>query len=205
MDSKKQIKEAVEKALQAIMEKKRQHDMKEEEDEVLIEPFAMIDPDDEELHEFMSLADLLEQGEVEMNEEEVEELKAVADEIVPVDVNYIECDVLGESRLLLDKVNCNMKDVSLLGVTMVTPVNLIINKVSFDSEMESEKDVEMQVLLTTDEYTLMFVFSWEQLTKNGLVVVLPIETDAVELAPIEFRGMTKLVSKEELENLLTIE
>ena len=71
--------------------------------------------------------------------------------------------------------------------------------------MESEKDVEMQVLLTTDEYTLMFVFSWEQLTKNGLVVVLPIETDAVELAPIEFRGMTKLVSKEELENLLTIE
>lgn len=202
MDSKKQIKEAIEKALITILEKKRQHDMMEEEDEVLIEPFMEIEVDPEELSEFMNLSDVLEQGEVDISEQEVEELKTVADRIVPVDAEFIECVVSGETRLLIDKVNCNMKHVPLLGVTLVSPSNVLIEKVRLDSDMEDEGDIEVHLMLETESFKIYYLFTLEDLTNQGLIVTLPMGTNAIEMSPFEFRGVVKQSDKAEMEKLL---
>lgn len=218
MEAKNHLKEAIQKALISILEKKRTDDMIEEEDEVLIEPFMLIDKDDcdvdnyiteiadeLELHEFVNLSDVLEQGEIEIDQDAIDELKTVANEITPVDGAYFECDVLGESRLLIDKLNCRMKDVAILGVTLLTPVNLSVELVKFDSNMKDEGEIELTVILETDEHRIVYSFTVEQLIKYGLLITVPMNMSLLELSPFEFRGIIKQVDIEELQRILFLE
>lgn len=216
MENKKQLKEAIQKALMSVLEKKRLHDMKEEEDEVLIEPFMLLEPEnmeevvanfteeltDEELHEFMNLSDVLEQGEVDLSEEEIKELKDVADGIVPIDSEFLECDVLGEQRFLINNVDCNMKKVPLLGVTLITPVNLIVEKVVLDSDMRDEGDIEVTVMLETEKFRITYSLTLNKLISNGLLVTVPMNVELLEMSPFEFRGMTKLVDRYEMQRII---
>jgi len=218
MDNKNHVKEAIKNALMAVLEKKRIKDMKQEEDEVLVEPFMLLEPEnmeeainnfteeltEDELHEFMNLSDILEQGSVELNEKEISDLNDIAEGIVPMDGEYIECDVLGEQRALVDKWNCNMKHVPLLGVVLVSPANLYVEKVKLDSDMQDEGEIEVTFILETDGCRIVYNLTLAQLVNYGLLVTVPMNVELLEMSPFEYRGMIKLVDAKEVENIINL-
>lgn len=237
-NSKKEaLKQFLEEWLKNQQAKRMKNKEEEEEKEVCIEPFLLLDEegnivdykllmeDEEELAEFMNLYDVLdaevcpsvedepctkeEETEympldgVQLSEEELEYYKSVAENIKPINPDLVvPCIVNGEERTLVDGLNCNIKPLPILGVSLISPLNLEVLKVVFDSDMESESEMEVHVILRNDtKQTIVYKFTLGMLLDNGLLAV--VDNAEVELSAVEYRGITKEVDAEELVKLFT--
>ena len=226
--------EALKQFLEELMAKKFSkeqllHYLKnyDDDEEVCIEPFAYLDADGDvvpykelqkqEFAEFADLVDLemcpgieideeeiLYKEEVQLDKEELEAIKHIADQIEPIEAGIcIPCVVNGEDKYLIDNVNCNIKEVTILGLSLLTPLNLKILKVMIDSEMESEEEIEVTLTLEVDGNLVMYKFDLGVLVDAGIVSVVDNNTK-IEISPVEHRGIMKQVSMEELAELLII-
>ena len=252
---KKELKEVIDRAFEKIMLKRKLKEAADdvalmEDDEVLVEPIVLLDPEeyglsqeqfqeiveeayeelnnedmlnifdnvDEigELHDFTNLSNILnpeacpsvdceEDMLVDDFDEEITELKEVADSIQPLDENnVICCSVAGIERFLINGQNCNIHRIPLLQVALVTPKNLSVIEVHLDENMESIEEIELILSCVTDEYEIQFKCDVRSLLLAGLMTIL-INLDEGELVlrPSEFRGMTHSVDLKELETMFT--
>ena len=222
-------KESLKQFLNELMDKKFSkeqllHYLKNvEDDEVCIEPFAFLDEDGDvvpyeelqpkEFAEFADLVDLemcpgleldeediLYKEEVELDEDELEAIKQIAEPIEPV--YTIPCIVNDETKLLINGVNCNVKEIPVLGLSLLTPLNLKIVKVYIDSDMESEQDIEVTLTLEVNGNLVMYKFRLGVLLNAGIVSV--VDNNTIEISPVTYRGIMKPVSAEELADLLLL-
>lgn len=185
--------------------------------------YKLLMEDEEELAEFMNLYDVLdaevcpsvedepctkEEEEympldgVQLSEEELEYYKSVAENIKPINPDLVvPCVVNGEERTLVDGLNCNIKQLPILGVSLISPLNLEVLKVVFDSDMESESEMEVHVVLRNTKQMIVYKFTLGLLLDNGLLAV--VDNAEIELSAVEYRGITKEVDAEELVKLFT--
>lgn len=139
--------------------------------------------------------------EVELEADELEVIQKIADQIEPIEPGIcIPCHVNGEDKYLIDGLNCNIKNVSILGLSLLTPVNLEILKLYIDSDMESEKDIEVSLALKCDGKMVVYKFCMGVLLEAGIISV--VDMVELELTPLEFRGIMKKVNADELNDLL---
>ena len=240
---KKELKEAINRAFEKIMLKRKLKEAAD--DEVLVEPIVLLDPEKYgltqeqfqevveeayeelnntdmlnifdnvneigEIQDFTNLSDILnpeacpsvecEEDMLDDFDEEITELKEVADSIQPLDENnVICCSVAGSERFLINGQNCNIHRIPLLHVALVTPKNLSVSEVHLDENMESIEEVELILSCVADDYEIQFTCDVRSLLLVGLMTVL-INLDEGELVlrPSEFRGMTNSVDLKELE------
>lgn len=186
--------------------------------------YKLLLADDEELAEFMNLYDVLDAevcpsvedepctkeeeymplDGVQLSEEELEYYKSVAENIKPINPDLVvPCIVNGEERTLVDGLNCNIKQLPILGVSLISPLNLEVLKVVFDSDMESESEMEVHVILrSVTNQTIVYKFTLGTLVDNGLLAV--VDNNEIELSAVEYRGITKEVDAKELAKIFTI-
>lgn len=223
-ETKNNIKETVEKALQEVVKKR-----KEKLGESSVETFAILNDDEiGELHEFENLSDVihpetcpsLEELELELHEEDIvpdemegtfvstESLLDIAEEIKPLDANnIILCDVGGTERILVNGENCNIIRIPLLNLVLLTPPNLeIVDNIMISGNASVYDEIELTVIFSIDDKRIMITSDIRSLTTVGLLTVLV--DDEEELIPtyscsaIEWRGIVTKISLEELELIL---
>jgi hypothetical protein len=187
-------------------------DIDVEEEEKTIEPFAFIDPIDpinpvEPLFDFKTFNDVMAETDITLKEEEIEyeptdeELeyyKKLTEDLKPVDGLCIPCVVDGEDRVLYDGLNCNIKPVPILGINLVTPVNLKVLKVTLTSDMNSEEEIEVEFALVSEENMILFKQTLGELAHIGVIAVVDENEFELNLSPTGFRGITKSVDASEL-------
>ena len=170
-----------------------------EEEEVLIEPFALID---DEIHEFVNLNELIDDDDnVKLTEEEIAYYNEVTEDIKPVDSLMLDCFVGSEKRMLVNEINCNIKVVPIMNLVLLTPFNLKVLKVALDSDMETEEEIEVTVALTHGNEMVAYKFDLATLILSGLVVITDSLEGAIDLKPLEYRGLTAPVSVDELNEI----
>lgn len=163
-----------------------------------------------EIHEFKDLSEVEEVHnlELELNkleEDNVEELiKEIADDIKLIDdMIKIPCKINTEDRLLINTVNCNIKPIPLLNVALITNLNVNIVDVELTDYMMSVMDVNLLLTLKMEDGNLLAVKSdVNTLYKLGLITAVDSLLAEIELSPIEFRGITSLLTMNEIEQLL---
>lgn len=163
-----------------------------------------------EIHEFKDLSEVEEVHnlELELNkleEDNVEELiKEIADDIKLIDdMIKIPCKINTEDRLLINTVNCNIKPIPLLNVALITNLNVNIVDVELNDYMMSVMDVNLLLTLRMEDGNLLAVKSdVNTLYKLGLITAVDSLLEEIELSPIEFRGITSLLTMNEIEQLL---
>jgi hypothetical protein len=193
----------------------------EEVEEVCVEPFAYTDADGDVLPiqqktvepvlnpepdaEFETLREVVEKmGDivddhfVNFTEEEIEYYKNLTEGMKPLDCLSIPCTVNGEDKTLYDGFDCNIKCVPLLQINMVTPLNLFITKVTLTSDMQSEEEIELDLILCIDEIPYIIKHTLGTLANAGILAVVDADEFELELSPVGYRGITKLVSEDEL-------
>ena len=230
MSEKRNMKEVVEKALEEVLKKykKLNHD---NEEEVVIEPFNLIDPElaEEigEIQEFTNLSDIVHPEacpsveSVEIHEEDIvsdefkdsfistEELLDIADEIKPLDAdNIILCDVSGNERILVNGENCNIRRIPLLKLVLLTPPNLqILDDIMINGNLESVGEIELKVVFNIDGQYIVINSDIQSLITVGLLSVLEDDDEDViptySCSPVEWRGIVSKISLEELESILS--
>lgn len=223
-ETKNNIKEAISKAMEEIA-KKRKAKLEEEED--LIEPFLLLDPEmiEEigEIQEFTNLSDIVHPEacpSVEIHEEDIvsdefkdsfvstEELLDIADEIKPLDAdNIILCDVSGNERILVNGENCNIRRIPLLKLVLLTPPNLqIADDIMINGDLKSVGEIELKVLFNIDGQYIVVNSDIQSLITVGLLSVLEDDDEDViptySCSPVEWRGIVSNISLEELESIL---
>ena len=139
--------------------------------------------------------------EVELDESEFEAFKKMADQIEPIEDICIPCYVNGKENYLVNGVNCNVKNISILGLLLVTPINVEILKVYIDSDMKSEEEIEVTVAIKSENNMVVYKFCMGDLLDAGIVSV--VNDVELELSPVEYRGVVKPVNAEELTYLLS--
>jgi hypothetical protein len=188
----------------------------DEENEVAVEPFALCDVNGDthpisseeetevqfeeilELNEFSNLSDVLNEEvcpSVEINEEDIEYIK----EDEP---DMIKCVVNDKIRLLVDKSNCNIKRIPVLGVNLVSPINLLITDVYIDSNMKSQDDIEVTFCFIQDNRSIMYKFDIGSMLEEGIVSVVENLDDVLELSPVEYRGLIEKVNIDEINDII---
>lgn len=228
MSEKRNMKEIVEKALKEILEKHKELSHNEElEEEVVIEPFNLIDPElaEEigEIQEFTNLSDIVHPEacpSVEIHEEDIvpdefkdpfvstEELLDIADEIKPLDAdNIILCDVSGNERILVNGENCNIRRIPLLKLVLLTPPNLqIVDDIMINGNLESVGEIELKVVFNIDGEYIVINSDIQSLISVGLLSVLEDDDEDViptySCSPVEWRGIVSKITLEELESIL---
>ena len=224
-ETKNNIKEAVSKAMEEIAKKRKAK--LEEEEEVLIEPFLLLDPEmvEEigEIQEFTNLSDIVHPEacpSVEIHEEDIvpdefkdsfvstEELLDIADEIKPLDAdNIILCDVSGNERILVNGENCNIRRIPLLKLVLLTPPNLqIVDDIMINGNLESVGEIELKVVFNIDGEYVVINSDIQSLISVGLLSVLEDDDEDViptySCSPVEWRGIVSKITLEELESIL---
>ena len=224
-ETKNNIKEAVAKAMEEIAKKRKAK--LEEEEEVLIEPFLLLDPEmvEEigEIQEFTNLSDIVHPEacpSVEIHEEDIvpdefkdsfvstEELLDIADEIKPLDAdNIILCDVSGNERILVNGENCNIRRIPLLKLVLLTPPNLqIVDDIMINGNLESIGEIELKVVFNIDGEYIVINSDIQLLITVGLLSVLEDDDEDViptySCSPVEWRGIVSKITLEELESIL---
>lgn len=224
-ETKNNIKEAISKAMEEIAKKRKAK--LEEEEEVLIEPFLLLDPEmiEEigEIQEFTNLSDIVHPEacpSLEIHEEDIvpeefkdsfvstEELLDIADEIKPLDAdNIILCDVSGNERILVNGENCNIRRIPLLKLVLLTPPNLqIADDIMINGDLESIGEIELKVLFNIDGQYIVVNSDIQSLITVGLLSVLEDDDEDViptySCSPVEWRGIVSNISLEELESIL---
>lgn len=183
-------------------------------EEKTIEPFAFIDPTNvpcveavEPLFDFKTFNEMMDETDITLKEEDIEyeptdeELeyyKKLTEDLKPVDGLCIPCVVDGEDRVLYDGLNCNIKPVPILGINLVTPVNLKVLKVTLTSDMNSEEDIEVEFALVSEENMVLFKQTLGELAHIGVIAVVDENEFELNLSPTGFRGITKSVDVNEL-------
>lgn len=165
-----------------------------------------------EIHEFKDLSEVdevhnleLELNKLEEANDNVEELiKEIADDIKLIDdMIKIPCKINTEDRLLINTVNCNIKPIPLLNVALITNLNVNIVEVELNDYMMSVMDVILLLTLRMEDGNLIAVKSdVNTLYKLGLITAVDSLLAEIELSPIEFRGITSLLTMNEIEQLL---
>lgn len=165
-----------------------------------------------EIHEFKDLSEVeevhnleLELNKLEEADDNVEELiKEIADDIKLIDdMIKIPCKINTEDRLLINTVNCNIKPIPLLNVALITNLNVNIVDVELNDYMMSVMDVNLLLTLRMEDGNLLAVKSdVNTLYKLGLITAVDSLLAEIELSPIEFRGITSLLTMNEIEQLL---
>ena len=163
-----------------------------------------------EIHEFKDLSEVEEVHnlELELNkleEDNVEELiKERADDIKLIDdMIKIPCKINTEDRLLINTINCNIKPIPLLNVALITNLNVNIIDIELNDYMMSVMDINLLLTLKMEDGNLLAVKSdVNTLYKLGLISAVDSLLAEIELSPIEFRGITSLLSMNEIEQLL---
>ena len=142
-------------------------------------------------------------NEVELDEEEIEELNKVAEEIEPIkDVLVIPCEVNEKEKLLLETVNCNIKAIPLLGIYLVAPVNIKFIKVLIDADVQSDEDIEVDFIFSSEDAQVHMKLDLHTLVNAGIVSLVCADPDEpLKVSPAEFRGMTTPVDINEIDNL----
>jgi hypothetical protein len=224
-ETKNNIKEAIAKAMEEIAKKRKAK--LEEEEEVLIEPFLLLDPEmiEEigEIQEFTNLSDIVHPEacpSLEIHEEDIvpdefkdsfvstEELLDIADEIKPLDAdNIILCDVSGNERILVNGENCNIRRIPLLKLVLLTPPNLqIADDIMINGDLKSVGEIELKVLFNIDGQYIVVNSDIQSLITVGLLSVLEDDDEDViptySCSPVEWRGIVSEISLEELESIL---
>lgn len=197
-ETKNNIKEAVAKAMEEIAKKRKAK--LEEEEEVLIEPFLLLDPEmvEEigELHEFTNLSDVVhpeacpsvdESVDMEIHEEDIlcdeikedpfiptESLLDIADEIKPLDAdNIILCDVGGNERILVNGENCNIRRIPLLNLVLLTPPNIqILDNIMISGNTTSIEEIEVEIVCSVNGQYIAAASNIGSLAVAGLLTVL---------------------------------
>ena len=228
MSEKRDMKEVIEKALKEVLKKHKEINHNEEvEEEVVVEPFILIDSElvEEigEIQEFTNLSDIVHPEacpSVEIHEEDIvpdefkdsfvstEELLDIADEIKPLDAdNIILCDVGGNERILVNGENCNIRRIPLLKLVLLTPPNLqILDDIMINGNLESVGEIELKVVFNIDGQYIVINSDIQSLITVGLLSVLEDDDEDViptySCSPVEWRGIVSKISLEELESIL---
>ena len=204
----------MEKSIKEVMDNfinKKLEEFKEERDdkEVCIEPFAFTD-DEGNVINYKELVDVmaesvleLEDTDIELNEDDIvydeteNQLKEIADAIKPIEL-MLEVN-FGE-RHLIDKVNCNIKEILLLNTYFITNRDIFIAQVNITDTMEDIDDIEITTLIKMEEKYALCTMSVGELNEMGLIRIHN-NTDDLEMNNVEFRGLTSTLHVEELEEL----
>ena len=211
----------MEKSLKEVMEEfvnrkiEEFSNNKEEEDvlekEVCIEPFAFTDENGnvldykeleyKELENIMdeSVIELDDELDIEMDEEDIiaDEVKEIANAIQPID---LVLDVNYGERHLIDKVNCNIKNVPLINSYFITNRDIFIVQVTMTDEMMYVNEIEITALVKMEDKYALCTMNVGELNELGLIRVHN-ALDDLEMNNVEFRGLTSTLHVEELEEL----
>ena len=164
----------------------------EKDEEKLVDLFYMIENDDK--------------PSVKLTEEEIEYIEEIADEIEPIHLGRVfPCCVNGEDRYLTDGLNCNLVDIPLLGVTLISPVNIKVDVLYIDPNAESLDDIKILVTMPRGEN---IGYGCETtigiLRKVGLLELVATFDLEIDLTALAFRGITKKADEEEFEELIKL-
>ena len=188
------------------------------EEEKAITLFALLDENGEvvnykelEAHDVMeeSVLGLVEDDllfeENEIDVEIEEKIKEIADDIKPLNTDLM-FEVNGGEKLLVDKVNCNIKEVPILNCHFISNKDVIVVSVKMDDTTKNLGDVELIVLFKyKDGQCIMSAISFETLYQAGLIMVLDAhEQFDLELNNLEFRALTSSMDNEELGKLVDL-
>ena len=203
MERKKLLKEVINE----VLERKIQGN-----NETCIEPFAYTDEegnviDYKEMHDIMeeSLLGLDEEFDIEINEDAIiyDELENQVKEIAE-DINPINSDLMLEvnygERVLVDKINCNIKYIPLLDTYFITNRDILIVQVTVTDAMGDVNEVEIAALVKMEEKYVLCTMKVDELDALGLIRVHN-NYDELEMNNVEFRGLTAKLHVEELEEL----
>lgn len=156
----------------------------------------------DELSEFMSLVDVVDIDtfpQVVINEEEIEYTEE-EEEVQHVNIN---CVVNDEVKILADKVNCNIKQIPILGINLISPINLEIQYIGIGSDMESINELEVTLHLKRDDGRLvLYKLDLESLLRAGLVSIIDNLNDSIRLSALEFRGLIEKVNIDEINDII---
>lgn len=198
------MEEFVNRKLEEFSNNKEEEDVVEE--EVCIEPFAFTDEngnvlDYKELENIMaeSVLELEDDVDIEIDEEDIiaDEVKEIANAIQPID---LVLDVNYGERHLIDKVNCNIKNVPLINSYFITNRDIFIVKVTMTDEMIYVNEIEIAALIKMEEKYALCTMNVGELNELGLIKVHN-ALDDLEMNNVEFRGLTSTLHVEELEEL----
>lgn len=135
----------------------------------------------------------------ELSIEEIEQrVKESAEDIQNLE-ELLEIPVLvgNVKHSLVDGVNCRILPIPLLNIALISNIGLEIVDIDLRAEMESALELELTVI----SEDAIYKFTLYDLYCVGLVVVVDSITEEVELSPIEFRGITTKMNKEEITSL----
>ncbi len=237
----KNLKEMIEELVKEKLAKfkAQREEMEEEEDEevveeeICIEPFKLIDPEDEKqmeeelnklyeeigkIEEFVNYEDVMGPSmelkeddivyipidEVEFDPEEIEALNKLTEDIRPVDdLLLLPCEVMGKEKLLIDTVNCNIKFIPILNIYVVAPVNAEIAKIDLNAETKSDADIEVHLIVHNPDRSMIHVLSdMATFVESGVISLISMSAEeSLQITPAEFRGLTSLVTMEEIKRL----
>ena len=198
------MEEFVNRKLEEFSNNKEEEDVVEE--EVCIEPFAFTDEngnvlDYKELENIMaeSVLELDDELDIEIDEEDiiVDEVKEIANAIQPID---LVLDVNYGERHLIDKVNCNIKNVPLINSYFITNRDIFIVQVTMTDEMMYVNEIEITALVKMEDKYALCTMNVGELNELGLIRVHN-ALDDLEMNNVEFRGLTSTLHVEELEEL----
>lgn len=206
----KSLKEVIDNFINKKLEEFKE-DIEEdvEEEEICIEPFAFTDEKGnvinyKELVDIMAESVLeLDDTDIEINENDIvydeteDQLKEIADAIKPIEL-MLEVN-FGE-RHLIDKVNCNIKEIPLLDTYFITNRDIFITQVNITDVMENVDDIEITTLIKMEEKYALCTITVGELNEMGLIKIHN-NTDDLEMNNVEFRGLTSTLHVEELEEL----
>lgn len=192
---------------------------RKEQEEKCIEPFAFLDEDGDVIKENPNkdFVDVMEEStlEIEINEEDIlykeekddnieEIVKEIADEIEPINSDLM-IEINEGDKLLIDKVNCNIKHIPLLNSYYVTNKYIEIIQVNMDDTMLNDLDVMLVVFLKYGENYVMTKMKFETLYEKGLIKVIEgWEVGDIEMSNVEYRGLTTVLTTEELGEMVDL-
>lgn len=192
-----------------ITKKLEEFEVDGEEEEICIEPFAFTDEKGNVINykesvDIMAESVLeLDDTDIEINEDDIvydeteNQLKEIADAIKPIEL-MLEVN-FGE-RHLIDKVNCNIKEIPLLDTYFITNRDIFIAQVNITDVMENIDDIEITTLIKMEEKYALCTITVGELNEMGLIRIHN-NTDDLEMNNVEFRGLTSTLHVEELEEL----
>lgn len=198
------MEEFVNRKLEEFNNNKEEEDVVEE--EVCIEPFAFTDENGnvlnyKELENIMaeSVLELDDDLDIEINEEDIiaDEVKEIADAIQPID---LVLDVNYGERHLIDKVNCNIKNVPLINSYFITNRDIFIVQVTMTDTMMYVNEIKIEALIKMEDKYVLCRMNVGELNDLGLIRVHN-ALDDLEMNNVEFRGLTSTLHVEELEEL----
>lgn len=150
----------------------------------------------------------LEESTLELDVEDEEYIKQVADEIKLVDdLLKIKCMVNGyyvtKERYLIEGTNCNIKPIPLLNVALISNLGVSVQELWINENMESVMDVELLVVVKDNKENYFMIKTTVGILHDlGLLTCVDSFSKVVDLSPIEYRGLTNNIDMEEIEQIL---